>query len=138
MKLEKTIEPLAKDTIVGVRPRSALGLKYVDLIPGKAAQSWRQGDTIPLTQSKPQAIEYEDLFSTFNKPTRDNSQTALRGFGDAFAGRGASINEAIAAFNPFFKHLTPVMQNLSDPSTELQNFFKNIGRVSAEVEPRPT
>jgi virulence factor Mce-like protein len=135
MKLEKTIEPLPKDSIVGVRPRSALGLKYVELIPGKSTQGWRPGDTIPLSQSKPATIEYEDLFSTFDKPTRDNSRTALKGFGDAFAGRGASINQAIAALNPFFRHLTPVMQTLSDPQTELPNFFKNIGRASAEVAP---
>src|SRR5439155_345040 len=54
---------------------------------------------------------------------------------DAFAGRGTSINEAIAAFNPFFKHLTPVMKTLSDPNTELVNFFKNINQASAEVVP---
>ena len=50
-------------------------------------------------------------------------------------GRGASINQAIEAFNPFFRHLTPVMQTLSAPDTKLQNFFKNIGQASAEVAP---
>jgi len=33
MKLDKTVEPLAKDSTVRVRPRSALGLKYVELTP---------------------------------------------------------------------------------------------------------
>jgi virulence factor Mce-like protein len=135
MKLEKTVQPLPKDTIIGVRPRSALGLKYVDIVPGKAKAGFQQGDTIPLSQSKKQGIEYEDLFSTFDKKTRDNSRTALKGFGDAFAGRGPSINQAIEAFNPFFTHLTPVMQTLSDPNTRLQNFFKNIGHASEEVAP---
>jgi virulence factor Mce-like protein len=135
MKLEKSIEPLPTDTTVGVRPRSALGLKYVDIAPGKASTGYRQGDTIPLKQAKAQGIEYEDVFSTFDKQTRDNSRTALKGFGDAFAGRGPSINEAIAAFNPFFTHLTPVMKTLSDPGTRLQNFFKNINQASAEVLP---
>jgi virulence factor Mce-like protein len=135
MKLEKTIEPLAKDTIVGVRPKSALGLKYVEIVPGKSKASFRAGDTIPLSQAKAQEVEYEDVFSTFDKPTRDNSRTALKGFGDAFAGRGPSINEAIASFNPFFTHLTPVMKTLSDPNTKLENFFKNIGHASEEVVP---
>ena len=35
MKLDKTVEPLATDTTFYVRPRSALGLKYVELVPGK-------------------------------------------------------------------------------------------------------
>src|SRR4051794_31257318 len=119
MKLDKTAEPLAVDTKIAIRPRSALGLKYLDITPGKSHKTFRQGDTIPLKNSKPQAVEYEDVFSTFDKKTRDNSRTALKGFGDAFAGRGASINQAIQAFNPFFTHLTPVMKTLSDPNTKL-------------------
>src|SRR3954471_11396253 len=45
LKLDKTAEPLGKDTVVAVRPRSALGLKYVELTPGHSKQTWRQGDT---------------------------------------------------------------------------------------------
>src|SRR3954466_5276396 len=135
LKLDKTAEPLAVDTKIAIRPRSALGLKYLDITPGKSRKTFRQGDTIPLKNSKPQAVEYEDVFSTFDKKTRDNSRTALKGFGDAFAGRGQSINQAIAAFNPFFRHLTPVMQTLSAKDTHLENFFKNIGRASAEAAP---
>jgi ABC-type transporter Mla subunit MlaD len=135
MKLNKDVEPLAVDTRIAVRPRSALGLKYLDIVPGKSKKTLEAGDTIPLGQAAPQAIEYEDVFSTFDKRTRDNSRTALKGFGDAFAGRGASINQAIAAFNPFFKHLTPVMQTLSNPNTKLENFFRNINQASAEVVP---
>ena len=135
MKLEKTAEPLPKDTVIGVRPRSALGLKYIDILPGKSKQGFRPGDTVPVSQSRKALVEYEDVFSTFDKDTRDNSRTALKGFGDAFAGRGASINEAIAAFNPFFRHLEPVMQTLSDPDTRLVNFFKNINQASEQVVP---
>jgi virulence factor Mce-like protein len=135
MKLDKVVEPLGVDTKIAVRPRSALGLKYLDIVPGKASKKLRPGDTIPIGQASKQAVEYEDVFSTFDKKTRDNSRTALKGFGDAFAGRGPSINQAIEAFNPFFTHLTPVMQTLSDPNTRLQNFFKNIGQASAQVAP---
>src|SRR4051794_29967880 len=33
MKLNKDVEPLPVDTTVAVRPRSALGLKYLDIVP---------------------------------------------------------------------------------------------------------
>jgi virulence factor Mce-like protein len=135
MRLEKTVQPLPKDTTVGVRPKSALGLKYLDIVPGKSKQTLRPGDTIPVSQARKQAVEYEDVFSTFDQKTRDNSRTALKGFGDAFAGRGASINEAIGAFNPFFRHLTPVMRTLAAPKTRLDNFFRAINQASAEVVP---
>jgi virulence factor Mce-like protein len=135
LNLQKSIEPLPKDTVVGVRPKSALGLKYLDIIPGKSKQTLRPGDTIQLSNAKPPEIEYEDVFSTFTKPTRDNSRVALKGYGDAFAGRGESINEAIAAFNPFFTHLTPVMKTLDNPSTQLNKFFSSLNQAAAEVVP---
>src|SRR3954462_3295787 len=36
VKLEKDVNPLPADTTVAVRPRSALGLKYLDIVPGKS------------------------------------------------------------------------------------------------------
>ncbi|MGH2804029.1 MAG: MlaD family protein, partial [Thermoleophilaceae bacterium] len=39
LELDKQIEPLSVDTQVGVRPRSALGLKYVELVPGNSEQT---------------------------------------------------------------------------------------------------
>src|SRR4051794_19035106 len=64
MKLHKEVEPLPVDTRIAVRPRSALGLKYLDITPGKSKKTLRQGDTIPLRQAASQAVEYEDVFST--------------------------------------------------------------------------
>lgn len=134
MKLDKSVQPLSKDTTLVVRQRSALGLKYVEITPGHSAQTYRAGDTIPLKFAG-NPVEVDDVFGTFNKPTREASQASLRGFGDAFAARGESLNAAIAAFNPFLLHLAPVMRNLADPSTQLDQFFKQIGRASAEVAP---
>ena len=102
MKLDKTVEPLATDTTIKVRPRSALGLKYVELTPGKGKQTYAAGDTMPLRNAS-EGLELEDVFSTLDDKTRENSRTALEGFGDAFAGRGRSLNTAIQALNPFFR-----------------------------------
>jgi virulence factor Mce-like protein len=134
MKIDKSAQPLASDTTVIVRPRSALGLKYVELTPGKSRKTFRDGDTIPLAQATA-PVEFDDLLNTFDERTRQNGQDALTGFGDAFAGRGTDLNAAIQGLAPFFRYLTPVMQNLSDPDTQLQEFFKQIGRASAQVAP---
>jgi virulence factor Mce-like protein len=134
MKLDKTVEPLATDTRVLVRPRSALGLKYIELSPGHSKQTFKQGDTIPLAQAT-QPVEFDDFLNTFDTKTQQNSQDALTGFGDALAGRGADVNTAIENLGPFFRYLEPVMKNLSAPDTHLDEFFKEIGRASAQVAP---
>jgi virulence factor Mce-like protein len=134
MKLDKVVEPLSKDSTVSVRPRSALGLKYVELIPGDSEETFARGDTIPLGRAT-EPLELEDVFSTFDPDMRTDARAATQGWGDAFAGRGQSINDAIRALNPFFTHLTPVMQNLADPDTELDQFFLQIGRAAAQAAP---
>jgi virulence factor Mce-like protein len=134
MKLDKVVEPLSKDSTVSVRPRSALGLKYVELTPGDSEATFARGDTIPLGRTS-EPLEIEDVFSTFDPDTRTDARAATQGWGDAFAGRGQSINDAIRALNPFFTHLTPVMRNLADPDTELDQFFLQIGRASAQAAP---
>src|SRR2546423_11012580 len=134
MKLDKSAQPLPADTTVLVRPRSALGLKYVQLTPGKSQRTFSDGDRIPLKQATA-PVEFDDLLNTFDARTRQNSQDALQGYGDAFAGRGSDINQAIQGLAPFFRYLAPVMANLSNPSTKLDEFFRQIGRASAQVAP---
>jgi virulence factor Mce-like protein len=134
MKLDKTVEPLAVDSKLIVRSRSALGLKYVQLTPGTAKQTFRAGGEIPLANAT-LPVEFDDFLNTFDAQTRTGSQQALAGYGDALAGRGQDLNLAIGALNPFFRFLTPVMNNLSDPRTGLKEFFKQIGATSAQVAP---
>ena len=128
------VAPLPQDSTLIIRPRSALGLKYVELTPGDSDATFARGDTIPLGHTS-EPLEIEDVFSTFDDDMRTDAREATEGFGDAFAGRGQSINDAIRALNPFFTHLTPVMQNLADPETELDEFFLQIGRASAQAAP---
>jgi hypothetical protein len=59
----------------------------------------------------------------------------LEGFGNAFAGRGVSLNEAIAAFRPLLQDIIPVAQNLSDPNTHLKRFVATLGATAHEVAP---
>jgi virulence factor Mce-like protein len=132
MKLDKTVEELPLDTKVIVRPRSSLGLKYVQLTPGSSAKSFRPGATIPLKNAEG-PVEFDDLLNTFQDDVRDNAQKATQGVGDALSGRGPSINEALVEFRPLLKHLSPVMRSLSDPRTEIDRFFREIGQTAADI-----
>ena len=134
LKLDKQIEELPQDTRLQIRPRSALGLKYVSLTPGRSDATYRPGDTIPLKQSlKP--TELDDFFNIQNEEFRTNLRTVYDGYGTALAGRGQDINEVIRTLNPFLDHLQPVMTALSDPDTELRNLFRETGRTSAQIAP---
>jgi phospholipid/cholesterol/gamma-HCH transport system substrate-binding protein len=135
LKLDKEIEPLARDTTLTVRPRSALGLKFVELVPGRSRETFQAGDTIPLANASGESPELEDVLETFQPETRDDTRQALAGFGDGLAGRGLAINTAIQELRPFVTRLTPVMRNLSDPRTELGRLFPALGRAAGEAAP---
>jgi len=135
LSLDKQIEPLSVDSMLSVRPRSALGLKYVELIPGHAKRTYQDGDTIPLRRASENAPELEDVLSTFQPETRDDARRSLEGFGNSIAGRGPAINTTIRELEPFTRYLLPVMRNLSDRDTELKNFFPGLGAAAAEAAP---
>jgi virulence factor Mce-like protein len=135
LKLEKAAAPLEKDSTIMIRPKSVLGLKYVEITRGKGKEGYQDGDTIPVTQAVPAPVEFDEVANTFDEKTREGSKQSLEGFGDALAGRGSSLNQAIGALRPLLRDVIPVMQNLSDPATGLNKFIAELGDAAALVAP---
>jgi virulence factor Mce-like protein len=135
MKLDKEIEPIPADSTLLVRPRSAIGLKYIELTPGEGRAGLRPGATIPVRQARPEVVELDDLFNMFDAKARVGSRNSLEGFGGGLAGRGRDINLAIEQFVPLLSNLEPVARNLSDPRTRFDRLFRSLGRAAEEVAP---
>lgn len=135
LKLETTIKPLPKDSTILIRSKSALGLKYVEITKGTSTQGYTDGATVAISQAKPKQVEFDEVLSTFDKPTRDASRANLSEFGRALAGRGTNINAALQSLNPLLQNLVPVMKNLSAPETKLARLFQALGRTAGDVAP---
>jgi virulence factor Mce-like protein len=135
MKLDKEIEPLPADSELLVRPRSALGLKYVEVRPGRGGRGLENGETIPLSQSRPEVVEIDDLFNMFDDKARAGSRNSLDGYGGGLAGRGQDLNVAIRELRPLLRDLEPVAANLAAPETRLNRFFKELGDAASEAAP---
>jgi len=135
LKLQRTVDPLPKDSTFLVRPRSALGLKYVQITKGTSEDGWKDGATVSLAQAKPEPVEIDQVLNMFNEDTRQSIQTNLNEFGLTLAGRGQDLNVAIEEFNPLLKNLVPVMQNLSDNRTQLGRLFQSLERAASIVAP---
>ena len=135
LKLERTVAPLPKDSTVIIRPKSALGLKYVEITRGKSDDGYEDGDTIPVSASTPTPVEFDEFINMFDEATRPAMQENLRGFGDAFAGRGSSINTALGVLPALLRDIQPVARSLSDPDTQLKRFFDELGDAARIVAP---
>ena len=134
LKLDEAIGRVPVDTQAVIRPRSALGLKYVELTEGTSTELLEDGATLPLKNSRI-PVELDEFYNMFDEGTRRASQTNLEGYGNALTGRGPALNETIQAAPGLFRRLTSVMANLNDPRTELRTFFRELGDAARVIAP---
>jgi ABC-type transporter Mla subunit MlaD len=159
LKLDKSAEPLPKDSVFRVRYRSSFGLKYLEIVRGtrEAApegftfDGTDDGDVCELpvdpesfsanvseTASNgcfQQQTEFDDINNTFDNRTREAARDNLQGFGDGFAGRGMSLNDAVENLEPLFRSVKPVAEVLTEPDTRFERFFPELGDAARIVAP---
>src|SRR4051794_16853237 len=135
LSLDKSAEPLPVDSTVTVRPKSALGLKFLQISPGNSSQGFEAGETIPLSAATPEPVDIDQFFDMFDKKTRDAIRQNLAGFGNALAGRGPQLNEAIGALRRFAETSQPVLKTIVEPSTDFAGFWRALEDLSATVAP---
>jgi virulence factor Mce-like protein len=134
LQLDKKVAPIRADTTLIVRPRSPLGLKYLELTPGKRGKALAPYATLPLSAART-PVELTDVLNSLDAPARSHLRVVLRELGDGFAGRGASFNAAIAASPELTRHARSVMASLAAPSANLTGLLAAADRTLAQVEP---
>ncbi len=118
-----------------VRTRSALGLKYLEINQGTSEEGYPAGSVLPLSSATPDPVEIDEFLNMFDAPTRTAIRENLVEFGNAVAGRGPVLNEALAELPGALEVLEPVMRNLASPETGLDRFVAAISAAAAEVAP---
>ena len=134
MQIDKDAGSIPKDTTLNLRPRSVLGMKYVELTRGRSKEAFDDGALMPAEQVT-YPVELDDFNRIFDARTRSAVQQNLKGFGDAFTRRGASLNATIERLPRFLRHLEPVAAELADPENRLDRFFGELGDAARIVRP---
>jgi virulence factor Mce-like protein len=135
LSLDKNAEPLPVDSTITVRPKSALGLKFLQVTPGESDEGFEAGEMIPVTSAKPEPVDIDEFFDMFDEPTRDAIRQNLAGFGNALAGRGPQLNEAIGALRRLVVNGQPILRKIVEPSTNFAGFWRSLEALSATVAP---
>jgi ABC-type transporter Mla subunit MlaD len=134
LKLNENVKPLPADSTFTIRLKGAIGLKYLEIVPGSSARSLPEGATVPLSQART-VVDFDQFLGMFDPPTRAGVAASTQGFGYGFAGRGSNVNDAIGAFVPLLRDLGPVMRTLSDPRTGLGTFFRSLEAFTGALAP---
>jgi virulence factor Mce-like protein len=135
LSLDKSAEPLPVNSTIMIRPKSALGLKFLQITPGNSSKGFEAGETIPVTAARPEPVDIDEFFGMFNKPTRNAIRKNEAGFGNALAGRGPQLNEAIGALRRLVEHGQPALRTLVAPGTDFAGFWRALEELSATVAP---
>lgn len=135
LSLDKSAEPLPVDSTLTVRPKSALGLKFLQVTPGDSERGFEAGETIPVTAAKPEPVDIDQFFDMFDEKTRDAIRQNLAGFGNALAGRGPQLNEAFGALRRAAVNGQPILRKIVEPSSNFAGFWRSLEALSATVAP---
>jgi virulence factor Mce-like protein len=85
LRLDNHMRRLPADSTLRIRPRSPLGLKYVEITRGQDTATLSPHATITIDHTGT-PVEIDQFFNMFDAPTRRASTENLDTFGTAFAG----------------------------------------------------
>jgi len=135
LSLDKSAEPIPVNSTMIIRPKSPLGLKYLQIVPGDSPRGLEAGETIPLSAARPEPVDIDQFFDMFDEKTRTAIQRNNAGFGNAFAGRGPQINAAFGSLRGLAENSPRVLRTLIAPGTRFGAFWEALEDLSATVAP---
>ena len=134
VQLDRTVGDLPTDSTFTIRPRSPLGLKYLELVRGEARSEVQEGHVFSPRQTLI-PVQVDDFNRIYDEETRVAARRNTEEVGNLLAGRGESLNRALENLPRMFRHLAPVARNLSDRRTRLGRFFSELGDAARVVAP---
>ncbi len=134
LKLNQSAGQVPVDSRLTVLSKSALGLKYLDLIKGSSSRYISDGGTLPVTHTTV-PVQIDQVFNMFDARTRSAVQQDLVGFGDTLTGRGSALNDTLASLPALLQYLRPVAAYLSAPPTQLTRLFTSLDTFMRVVAP---
>jgi phospholipid/cholesterol/gamma-HCH transport system substrate-binding protein len=128
--------PVPRDTRAILRQKTLLGETYVELSPGdRSSGNLPDGGRLPQGQVAP-TVELDEIFRSFDEPTRKAFQIWLEDQGRGVNNRGQSINEALANLTPFAENTDRVLSVLHRQEGATRRLVRDTGAVFQALSER--
>jgi virulence factor Mce-like protein len=136
IELNSDVAPVPVDTRAILRQKTLLGETYVELTPGSPTdQTVPEGGTLAPGQVS-NAVQLDQVFSTFNRPTRQAFQAWMQGQAAALKGRGADLGNAIAELGPFAESANRALRTLDSQGAAVRRLVHSGGTVFQALSER--
>ncbi|MCW3041668.1 MAG: hypothetical protein JWM31_3573, partial [Solirubrobacterales bacterium] len=130
--------PLHQGTKAVLRFGSTIGngTRQIELVPGPdSAPEIKDGGVITNANSV-EAVEFDQVFDTFDKKTRAALQGTLKGTGDTFGPRAKQLRSAVQESPKALESLANLTGDLSADEPALRAFVANTYRVTTTLQAR--
>jgi ABC-type transporter Mla subunit MlaD len=134
LQLDGDAGPLLSDTRLRVRPRSAIGVRFLEITPGTRGRPLRDGELIPVTQTSA-SLPLDVAFGILDAKRRAKLTTLIGELGAGTAGRGEDLNVALGDGAAFFDGLDDALGPLNRRSGATAAFVSGLEGFSAAAEP---
>ena len=133
-----TDEPLHEGTAAVIRSSSLSGIanRYVSIVPGPDNAPEISEDAVITGERTTSPVDLDQLFNTFDEPTRQGLRDFIEGSSAAYAGRGSDANETFKYLNPALSTTRHLFEELSRDQTVLKDFLVSSSRVATAVAER--
>jgi phospholipid/cholesterol/gamma-HCH transport system substrate-binding protein len=131
---DSAYEPLRQGTTATVRESSlsSIANRYIDLnLPASNAPTIHNGGVIG-TQDTSSEVDLDELFDTFNPPTRKGLQNLIQGSAAEYAGAGKKAQAAWQYLNPAIASSSMLFSEVNRNTAKFSDFLtKTAGLVSS-------
>jgi phospholipid/cholesterol/gamma-HCH transport system substrate-binding protein len=137
IELDSKYAPIPRDTRVLLRTKALLGETYVEMTPGTPSSPKLGDDELLPRSAEQEAVQIDEIVSTFDRPTRRAFQGWVRELARAIRlGRGEDLNDAIGNLPGFVASGEDVLRVLDEEEPALRALVRNSGRALAAVNER--
>jgi len=141
LEIQEQYAPIPDDTRAILRQKTLLGETYVELTPGSEDASPvpenplpEGGELAPVQVSE--AVQLDEVFRTFDEPTRAAFQAWMQSAAVALRGRGADLSATFGSLPPLASDLNRVLQVLDTERIATRQFVRDTGEVFGALSER--
>ncbi|MDQ3723111.1 MAG: MlaD family protein, partial [Actinomycetota bacterium] len=133
IELDAKYVPMKADARAILRQKTLLGETYVEVTTGsRGAPDVEEGARLPDGQVR-QAVEFDELLSIFDEPTRKAFRQWQASAAKAGAGRGRDLGDALGNLPVFAENAQDVVSVLEDRRAALRDLVKNTGHTFEQL-----
>ena len=137
LEIEPQFAPIPSNTRTILRQKTLLGETYVELTPGDPADGMLPEDGALPTSQVSKAVQLDEIFRTFDAPTRAAFRTWMQDASLALRGRGVDLNAAIGNLGPFADSADDLMKILDSQDVAVKGLIRDGGETFDALSERP-